>query len=861
MAHDTGSGKLSTRAEIEQSFERLLERVASYRPTANCDLLRRAFSFAAEVHDGQQRQSGEPYIAHPLQACHILADIEADEWSLAACLLHDTVEDCAQDEEREVKRLRRELEELESPKSKRAAELRAQIEALEHVVERLKDEVGQQLAEEFGTTVAALVDGVTRLSEVRFFELAGHRRGAGESAQSEQVRRRLQAENFRRMVVAAARDVRVLVIKLADRLHNMQTLYAKRREKQIKIARESEVIYAKLAGRIGIWRIKWEMEDLALRYLNPEGYFEVESMVHKTREERMAEIETVSARIRAELEAADVPAQVHGRPKHLYSIYHKMQSQGIDFESIHDLQAIRIITDTVWHCYKCLSIVHGIWPHKPEQLADYISNPKRNGYQSIHTKVVTAHGAMEIQIRTHDMHRKAEYGVAAHWRYKDDGVIAEPLAKQMDTLRLLFEMAREAPPASPTDEAGVSEQDDFLTVMESELWEEEGVFAFSPQGELIDLPKGATVVDFAYRIHTEVGHSCIGARVDGRMVPLNYRIQNGQVVEILRQKNSGPSRDWMQFVTTAGARNRIRQYFRRKEHDNLLDRGQRRLDEAAVRMHVNLQELYQRDRNLPAHYRRRRSDQPTEDVLTRIARRRSFNTAEDLLIAIGDGLAPAEGIIRQMVLDVDDSENKGGLHPAVDGTAASPALPVPRSDAAVSLNGMQDLMFRRSKCCLPIPGDEICGYTTRGSGIAIHRQDCANIRYLREKEPDRIVDLSWEQTGQHIYDVKVELWANDRKRLLGDLGNLIAEFDLNITGIQTKSPKSYHAGIDHLAIMELSLEIQHRSQLERLFRRLPGLGVIKIMVGREVYHDAEKGTRGRTSRVRTRPRAKSGRPS
>ncbi len=437
---------LQTKAEIDDSFEKLIERVREYRAEADLELVRRAYRFAYDVHDGQLRQSGEPYVTHPLMAAHILADIEADEYALAACLLHDAVEDCAQDEEREIKRLRRELE--EQPTKKRRDEITAQIAALEHMVERVKEEVQTHLNEEFGDTISDLVEGVTRLSEVRFYELQGARPSVEERHvdhdRNEEIRRRLQAENLRRMVVAAAKDVRVLFIKLADRLHNMQTLYAKRRPKQIKIARESEVIYAKLADRLGIWRIKWEMEDLIFRYLDPEAYVEVERRVAKTRDERLAEIDTVVERIRDALKRERVHADVYGRPKHLYSIWCKMKRQGIDFDEIYDLEAIRIITDTVWHCYKVLYIVHSLWPHQPEHFADYISNPKANGYRCIHTKVVVpGHGPMEIQIRTDEMHRQAEYGVAAHWRYKDDGVIDETFANKLTMLRRLFEMAKD----------------------------------------------------------------------------------------------------------------------------------------------------------------------------------------------------------------------------------------------------------------------------------------------------------------------------------------------------------------------------------------------------------------------------------
>ncbi|NUQ01498.1 MAG: bifunctional (p)ppGpp synthetase/guanosine-3',5'-bis(diphosphate) 3'-pyrophosphohydrolase, partial [Armatimonadetes bacterium] len=653
----------------------------------------------------------------------------------------------------------------------------------------------------------------------------------------------------RRMVVAAAKDLRVLIIKLADRLHNMQTLYAKRRPKQIKIARETEVIYAKLADRLGIWRIKWEMEDLAFRYLEPEAYFEIERRVAKTRDERMAEIDAAVGRIRKALGEEGVEAEVYGRPKHLYSIYNKMRRQGIDFDEIYDLEAIRIITDTVWHCYKALYIVHSLWPHQPEHFADYISNPKANGYRSIHTKVVVpGHGPMEIQIRTADMHRQAEYGVAAHWRYKDEGGVDETFAHKLTMLRKLFDMARESGPVSLPDQDGKSaeEVEEFLQEVQSSLWDEE-VFVFSPKGEVIDLPKGATVVDFAYRIHTEIGHTCIGARVNRRMVPLDFQLHNGDQVEIIRQRNTGPSRDWLKFVQTAAARNRIRQYFRQKERDTLIERGQQALEQEAERQRVDLKELYRRDRELPAAHRRRHHDQPVEELLTRVARRRSYNTDDDLLTAIGDGVISAEGVVRQMVLDIEEASRAAGLARPLE-PEPSDVIDEPRREASASIQGITNLMMRRSKCCLPLPGDEIVGYITRGAGIAIHRVDCANVRHLKEKEADRVVPLNWEQTEHMLYDVPIEIRANDRIGLLRDLTQLMSDVGVNILKINTISPRLHKAGTDHLATIRMSLELVDRTQLEQLIRRMPPLGVVKVTLRGQVFLDSEKGTRGRAAR-------------
>ena len=840
---------LPNKEAIEAAVDELCERLLSYRSDADVDLVRRSYEFAATVHEGQQRQSGEPYIAHPVAASHILADIEADELAIAACLLHDCVEDCAQDEERQIKALRRRIEELRIEGHRREAdELMLEVTARESVVEKLKDEVGSELETEFGPVIAGLVDGVTRLSEVRFYEISGQNPLAAQLTDSEdqkdEIRRRLQGENLRRMVVAAAKDVRVLIIKLADRLHNMQTLYAKRRSKQIKIARESEVIYAKLADRLGIWRIKWEMEDLAFRYLHPEEFFEIERRVSRTREERMADIQVVVEPIRAALEREHVPAEVYGRPKHLYSVWNKMQRQGIDFEEIYDLEAIRIIAEEVWHCYQVLYIVHNMWPHQPEHFADYISNPKPNGYQSIHTKViVTGHGPMEVQIRTREMHRSAEYGVAAHWRYKDGTIIDETFAARLTNMRRIFEMARETPAGAPPN--GTIEpafDEDFEEEITANLWDDD-IFVFTPKGEVIDLPLNATVVDFAYRIHTEVGHTCVGARVNRRMVPLAYHLKNGDQVEIIRQRNTGPSRDWLNFVATSTARNRIRAYFRRKERESLIELGQQQIEEEAARLGVDLSEIYRRDRELPPMHRRRGPAHPAEEILTRIARRRGYNSDDDLLTAVGDGVAAAEGVVQQLVADITEACDAAGVPFGAEPVETGLPTTVVQDEAAVSLQGMGNLMFRRSMCCMPIPGDDISGYVTRGKGIAIHRSDCPNLRHLREKEPERVLTLDWDKTQHMLYDVPVELRATDRIGLLRDVTGLVTELGINILGVNTTSPRLHSSATDHIAVLQLSLELVDRHQLEQLTRRLPELGVMKVSVRGQVFHDTEKGSR------------------
>jgi GTP pyrophosphokinase len=489
--------------------------------------------------------------------------------------------------------------------------------------------------------------------------------------------------------------------------------------------------------------------------------------------------------------------------------------------------------------------VHSLWPHQPEHFADHISNPKANGYRSIHTKVIVpGHGPMEVQIRTAEMHREAEYGVAAHWRYKEDGAIDEPFAQRMTVMRRLFEMARSGEPEESGEDGGEStaqDQGDFLREIEASLWGEE-IFVYTPKGEVIDLPEGATVVDFAYRIHTMVGHTCIGAKVNRRIVPLDHALRSGDQVEILRQRNTGPSRDWLKFVRTSTARTRIRAYLRRKDRDTLVERGQQLLEAEAQRQKIDYKDLFRRDRLLDPVHRRRAPDQPAEDLLTRVARRRSFNSDEDLLTAVGDRIVSAEGVIHTLVSELEDCERAAGLAAPESETLVTRA-PSDQSDAgAVSVRGAGNLMYRRSKCCLPIPGDAIVGYITRGTGIAIHREDCPNLRHLREREPDRVVNIEWSEAQHAIYDVPLEIRANDRMGLLKDLAGLVSELGVNITGANTVSAPLRSAG-DHTATMHLRLEFVNRAQLDELIRRLPALGVVKVTIRGQVFHDTEKGGR------------------
>ncbi|HAZ64543.1 MAG TPA: (p)ppGpp synthetase [Armatimonadetes bacterium] len=832
------SAKPKTHEQIDQEFERLLVRLRAYRPSADFDLLRRAYTFAAQVHLTQLRQSGEPYIAHPVAACHILADVEADEIAMAAAMLHDTIEDCAQDEEREIKASQVLHDELRAAGKKgQADKLQTQITTQRQFNERLKDELSHELRESFGETIFELVEGVTRMSAVRLVNLGGPEEVGGIDEA-----RRVQAENLRRMVMAASRDPRVLIVKLADRLHNMQTLYAKRRPKQLKIARETEVIYAKLAGWLGVWRIKWEMEDLALRYLRPEAYAEIERRVARTRDERMVEIHAVVDRIKDAATKAGLTVEVQGRPKHIYSIYQKMLRQGVDFDEIYDLEAIRVICDTSPQCYMMLGIVHNLWPHQQEHFNDYISHAKPNGYQSIHTKVIVpGHGPMEVQIRTWDMHRHAEYGVAAHWRYKADGEVNEVMAERITQMRLRLETLMRA---DETDES----DGDFLSEFEATL-DEDDIFVTTPKGDVIGLPRGATVVDFAYRIHTEVGHTCVGARVGRRIVPLSYQLQNGETVEILCRENTGPSRDWLRWVQTSSARARIRAYLRRHERATLVETGSALLADEARRQKCDYKDLLRRDHALPAAQRRRSTDQPVEDVLMRVAHRRGYPNSEQMLSAIGEHLVSAEQIFNLIRDDIEQAEIAAGLADEPDAITVRPSRET-NQQGQLSVSGASNVLFRRAKCCQPLPGDDIVGYITRTTGIAIHRTDCPNLPHWRNREPERVIEVNWSDAEHSLYHVPLEVRAHDRVGLLRDLTGLMSEVGVNITEANTISAPIASSAGQSTALVRLQLEFMNRHQLDELVRRLPGLGVFKISLRGEVYYDAEKSS----SPVPRRPR-------
>jgi len=704
------------------TFSQLKEK-AQYLPPEKMTLVEDAYNFAQKAHQGQVRKSGEPYFEHPLQTALILAELQLDASALAAALLHDVPENCG-------------------------IEI-AEIEA------------------KFGPEVAKLVDGTTKLGKLS-------RTASGVASGG------VQAENLRKMLVAMAEDLRVVFIKLADRLHNMRTLGALSPEAQHSIAQETLEIYAPLAHRLGIWELKWQLEDLSLRYLEPKKYRQIASLVAARRAQREDFITQVIKILEGEFERANLRAEVSGRPKHIYSIYRKMEkyaAQDKHFDDIHDLLALRVLASTVPDCYHVLGIIHSLWHPLPGEFDDFIANPKPNGYQALHT-VVMCLGTipLEVQIRTRDMHHIAEYGLAAHWRYKGGEKTDIHFEEKIAWLRQLIDWHREL--------AGTEE---FLESVKTDIFIDQ-VFVYTPKGEIKDLPKGSTPLDFAYRVHTELGHRCIGAKVNGKLVPLNYQLNNGDVVDIVTSKTAkAPSRDWLNphlgYIKTSHAAEKIKQWFRRQERAENIERGRELLEKEMRHLGIKSSE---------------------REELVKLFK---FDNLDDFLAAIGYG-----GVSTHQIAVKLSAEQP----PQAKATATPPKPP----QSAIRVLGMGDLVTNLARCCHPVPGDKIIGYVTRSRGVTIHRQDCYNV--LHEDEKERLVAVGWEPTDS-LYPVKVRVEAWDRVGLVRDITTLIAEEKVNIAGMNS----THHD--DHTVSELFDLETTGLVQLSRLLKKIEGVkGVTSI---------------------------------
>jgi len=696
----------STEAPPE-SLESLLKKVRATNPKADVRLVEAAYQLAETSHEGQQRVSGEPFIEHPLGVAHILADLGMDTTTLVAALLHDVVED----------------------------------------TDLSLDDVEQR----FGSQVAAIVDGLTKLDKIEF-----------------RSREQQQAENVRKMMLAMARDIRVIIIKLADRLHNMRTLRSLSRTKQEQKATETLEIYAPLAHRLGIFSIKWELEDLSFGTLHPKRFEEIGNLVGKAEHERAEYLDTVVDQVGQQLRKIKIKADVEGRPKHLYSVYEKMVLRGKEFSEIYDLVGIRVLVDTVKDCYASLGALHSLWKPIPGRFKDYIAMPKFNMYQSLHTTVIGPEGRpLEVQIRTRQMHRTAEFGIAAHWRYKEGGKKKDDA--DMVWLAQILEWQRET-----------QDPREFMETLKVDLYADR-VFVFTPKGDVMDLPVGSTSIDFAYAIHTEVGHRCMGGRVNGKLVPLDYTLQTGDTVEVLTSKarDASPSRDWLQVVKTPRARNKIRQWFSRERREDAIDTGRDMLQRELRRQGLPLKRL------------------TTEEVLTRVAAELKYPTLDAMLVAIGEGhVSPLSAVTRlNRLLSQDDHEEE-----TTDVPLARPVKLGSRPESSVLVAGSGDLWVNLSRCCTPVPGDEIVGFVTRGRGVSVHRVDCPNAKTLAQ-EPDRLIDVTWRPGKGTSFVVSIQVEALDRKKLLGDVATALSEQSVNILSASSTVDK------DRIAKLRFTFEL------------------------------------------------------
>lgn len=723
--------------ELPEQVESLIEKVRDYAPDADTSRLVEAYLFAEERHHGQTRRSGEPYITHPLAVAHILADLQMGVNTVIAGLLHDVLEDTATQPE--------------------------------------------ELEQRFGTTVRQLVEGVTKLHhserKMEIFNEASLRRMS--IAKS--------ADNLRKLLVAVAEDLRVMVIKLADRLHNMQTLDSMPPEKQVQIAAETLQVYAPLAHRLGIYQIKAQLDDLAFKYLYPQEYRDISQKVAQTHAERQQEVLQLIHTLKERLWERGVRADVMGRPKHLWSIFRKMQQQQLDFSQIYDLIALRVLTDTVEECYMALGVVHELWKPIPSLFYDYIAAPKPNGYQSLHTKVIGPNErTLEIQIRTWQMHQVAEYGVAAHWRYKE-GADSKPL--QLPSLQQQLR-----------DLTDFKSNLEFLTSVFRDMATDE-VLVFTPKGDLIDLPEGSTPLDFAYRIHTEIGHRCIGARVNGRMVPLDYKLRTGDVVEILTRQTPQPSYDWLRIVRTSSARSKIRAYFREARRAEFIAHGRSVLERELERL------------RLPTSAFR--------DALPEILKALNFRTEDDLYASIGEGLTSVQAVVQRV---------RGASPPAPPTDAPAPPTTAGREIRAMQIEDADGYMTRRATCCYPLPGDELRGYISRGRGIIVHRAACPNLRALEDKEPERIMHIEWLAHKDHAYPAALRFETLDRPGVLGDITTILGTAGVNIADVRVKRTPNLTAQVDMVVQVHSAQEL--RAITQKLASLEDVLAVSRLMEGK-----------------------------
>jgi guanosine-3',5'-bis(diphosphate) 3'-pyrophosphohydrolase len=715
--------RIFSRAQPTGAVDRLLKTVRTHHPKADVALIERAYAAAEKAHTGQKRKSGEPYITHPVAVAQILADLGIGSKTIAAALLHDTVEDT--------------------------------------------DYTLDLVRADFGDEIAMLVDGVTKLDKLKY----------GDSA---------QAETVRKMVVAMSKDIRVLVIKLADRLHNARTWGFVPEESAKRKAQETLEIYAPLAHRLGIQTIKWELEDLSFAVLHPKLYVEIESLVRDRTPQREEFVQAVIDAVNDDLKAGKIKGQVVGRPKQYYSIYQKMVQRGREFSEIYDLVGIRILVNNIRDCYAVLGAIHARWNPIPGRFKDYIATPKFNLYQSLHTTVIGPKGrAVELQIRTHDMHQRAEFGVAAHWKYKERVNSGRGESDRGPNDTEMAWLAHISDWQAETEDAG-----EFLDNLRFEIGAKE-VYVFTPQGKVIGLPAGATPVDFAYAVHTEVGHRTMGSKVNGRLVPLESVLSSGDVVEVFTSKNpdAGPSQDWLNFVKSPRARNKIRGWFTKERREEAIEQGKDSIARAMRKQNLPLQKLM------------------STDVFAEVAAAMRYDGVEALYAAVGEGHVSTQSVLEKVVASLQSEAEADEAE--IPFTPKGRARQLRPSDSGVLVRGAPDILVKLAKCCTPVPGDPIVGFVTRGSGVSVHREDCLNVTSLRE-DPERMIDVEWAPTSSSVFLVQIQVEALDRSGLLSDITRVLSEHHVNILSANVSTSS------DRLAISRYVFEMGDTVHLDRL---------------------------------------------
>ena len=717
-------------AKVQYTIEDIVNKMKKNNKKSDIKLIMKAYNYAKENHGDQLRKSGEPYIIHPIQVAYTLAELELDDATICAALLHDVVEDT--------------------------------------------EVTHQDLINEFGIEIAEMVDGVTKLSKLNY-----------ESVEEAQV------ENYRKMFLAMGKDIRVIMIKLSDRLHNMRTLKYLSRDRQIANAKETMDLYAPLANRLGIYSLKWELEDLSFKYLYPEEYREIVEGIDRKREERLQFIDKIEEQIKQELKKQKIEAEITGRAKHLYSIYRKMKRDNITLDQIYDLFALRIIVNSVKDCYAALGVVHELYNPMPGRFKDYIAVPKPNMYQSLHTTLIGEKGTpFEVQIRTWDMHRIAEYGIAAHWAYKEASfakgkkanvkVSEDKLAWLRETLEWQKDM---------------QDPQEFLNTLKTELFEDE-VYVFTPKGDIKVLPSGSTPIDYAYSIHAEIGHHMTGCKINSKMMPIITKLKNGDIIEIITSENSkGPSRDWLKFIQSSTAKNKINAWFKKNLREENIEKGKDLIEKEIKRIGMNHDDLFK------------------QEFIEGALNRYKFNSIEDMYASVGFGAITSGKVIARILEEYRKVHKEENVEQKLEELSKEKNTAKP-SKSGVVVKGIDNCLVKLSKCCNPVPGDDIVGYITRGRGVSIHRADCKNLKDLFEDEESRMIDVYWYTEKEAAYNVDIEVFANDRSGLLADIIEQISSSKTKLIAVSSRANK------ERIAITEVTVEVENLEQLNNVLKAI-----------------------------------------